>query len=236
MNIICLITFKPNKIWCDFLNQFKKYEIFVIVDDNHFDLHEFRNNYNNIKFIQIDEEQCKYSGFIDVNFIIGKLISGWDKALYYFALKYNSYDYIWFIEDDVFFMNEDTIADIDMEYDDDLLTNKFTISTGTENAWLWPTVLETIKLPPPYYNAMVCACRFSNTMMECISDYAFNNNRLFFLEALFPTIAIKNNLKYSNPVELSNIHYRYPHTKENINPFYLYHDVKDLNNHIYFRN
>ena len=29
-------------------------------------------------------------------------ISSWDKALYYFGVKYNDYDHVWLIEDDVF--------------------------------------------------------------------------------------------------------------------------------------
>ncbi len=84
MNLICLITFRPNTIWCDFLKLFNKYKIFIIVDDNHFDLTDFRNNYNYITFVQVDDNKCKSSGFIDTNFTLNKLISGWDKALYYF--------------------------------------------------------------------------------------------------------------------------------------------------------
>jgi len=38
MYAICLITFQPNKTWCDFLNLFNQYKIFIIVDDNNFDL------------------------------------------------------------------------------------------------------------------------------------------------------------------------------------------------------
>lgn len=72
--------------------------------------------------------------------------------------------------------------------------------------------------------------------MNRINDYASNYDTLFFLEALFPTIAIKNNLKYVCPVEFRNIYYRYEFEKENINEINLYHPVKDLNHHILFRN
>jgi hypothetical protein len=34
MNAICLITFRPNEIWCKFLNLFSNYNIFIIVDDD----------------------------------------------------------------------------------------------------------------------------------------------------------------------------------------------------------
>jgi hypothetical protein len=81
----------------------------------------------------------------------------------------------------------------------------------------------------------MCAVRFSNSMMKCINDYAKNNNTLFFLEALFPTIAIKNNLKYNNPIQMNNIIYRYDYKEENIDKNNLFHPVKDLTKHIYYR-
>ena len=88
---------------------------------------------------------------------------------------------------------------------------------------------------PPYYNGMMCAVRFSKNMIKCIIDYASKNKTLFFLEALFPTIAKKNNLKYSNPVEFNNIHYRHDFEIKNINDTNLYHPVKNLYDHICFR-
>jgi hypothetical protein len=101
-NCICLITLRPSVIWCNFLNKFSKYKIYIIVDDNEFKLYEFKNKYKNIDFIQIEDEKCKSNGYIDTNFIIKKLISGWDKALYYFGVENKNHDFIWFIEDDVF--------------------------------------------------------------------------------------------------------------------------------------
>ena len=97
MNVLCLITLVPNKIWCEFLNLFIKYQIFIIVDDNNFDLSEFKNNYINIQFIQIHNEKCKLNGYINTNFTIKKLISGWDKALYYFGVEYKNFNFVWFI-------------------------------------------------------------------------------------------------------------------------------------------
>ncbi len=65
---------------------------------------------------------------------------------------------------------------------------------------------------------------------------AEKHKTLLFLEALFPTVAIKNKLKYANPNEFNNIIYRYNYNKKDININNLYHPVKDLNNHIIFRN
>ena len=54
MNAICLITLRPNNIWCNFLNSFRKYQIFIIIDDNEFDCTFLKNKYTNITFIQIN--------------------------------------------------------------------------------------------------------------------------------------------------------------------------------------
>jgi hypothetical protein len=235
INAICLITFRPNKIWCDLFNKFNKYKIFLIIDDNDFDLSDFTDNYSNITFIKVEDEKCKSTGYVDVNFSLPKLISGWDKALYYFGVEDKKCDFIWFFEDDVFFNNEDTILQIDNQYiNDDLLSNEYRENIdGHKNDWHWHRL--TIEYPPPYYCGMMCAVRFSKKMMDCINEYAYKNKTLFFLEALFPTIAIKNNLKYNNPKEFNNIHYRYDFKKEDINVNELYHPVKDLNDHIYYR-
>ena len=133
MNVICLITFMPNKLWCNFLNLFDKYKIFIIVDNNNFNLHEFKNNYKNINFIQIEDIKCKLNGYKDTNFTLNKLISGWDKALYYFRVEDNNYDFVWFIEDDVFFYNEDTLLRIYSQYiNSDLLSNNYGENTNGE--------------------------------------------------------------------------------------------------------
>jgi len=235
MKAICLVTFQPNKIWCDFLNSFLQYKIFIVVDDNNFNLSAFRNEYININFIQVENKKCELNGYIDTSFTLGKLICGWDKALYYFGIENINYDFIWFIEDDVFFYNESAIVNIDNKYiDDDLLSNTYEENkNGNKNVWHYHRI--NINYPPPYYHGMMCAVRFSKNMIKYINEYAIKYRTLFFLEALFPIIAIKNNLKYSTPIEFNNIHYR----KENIHSFddinNIYHPLKNLNAHFYFR-
>lgn len=234
MNGLCIITFQPNSVWCDFLNSFKNYKIFIVVDDIHFDCKIFRKTYQNIVFIQINSEKCRNCGYSNMNFVIGKLVSGWDKALFYFG--YFPYpNFIWFIEDDVYFYNENTIQNIDCQYDsDDLLCSGYGVNmNGDKNVWHWGGI--HINYPPPYYNGMMCAVRLSNNMIKCIHNYALCHRTLFFLEALFPTIAMKNNLKIQSPHELNTIFYRANFQKKNINTTNLFHPVKNINQHIEFR-
>ena len=241
MNCICLITFQPRKIWCDFLNTFKHYKIFIIVDDNDFDLCVFKNEYTNINFITVKNETCKLSGYMNTNYMINKLISGWDKALYYFGLENTGventgYDFIWFIEDDVFFNNENTILNIDKQYvNEDLLSSPYYINKdGNKHTWNWSRI--NINFPPPYYHGMMCVVRFSKMMLKCINNYANLHKTLFFLEALFPTIAIKHKLKYATPNELSDIYYRHNFQQKDIRVNNFYHPVKNLKIHVFLRN
>ena len=233
MNAICLVTFRPNKIWCDFLDRFSNYKIFIIVDDNHFDLSDFL--YENIVFVKVEDEKCILNGYINSSFTLKKIISGWDKALYYFAIEENEYEFVWFLEDDVFFYDENTIIQIDKQYSsEDLLSNSFKESIdANKNEWHWNKI--DIEYPPPYYYGMMCIVRFSRKMISSINDYAYENNVVFFLESLFPTIAIKNRLIYANPIEFNNIFHKYNFENEDIDKNNLYHPVKELDQHIYYR-
>ena len=34
MKAICLLGLKPNQIWIEFLNKFKNYDIYIMIDDS----------------------------------------------------------------------------------------------------------------------------------------------------------------------------------------------------------
>jgi hypothetical protein len=236
MNGLCLITFQPHPVWCSFLNSFFNYKIFIIVDDNQFDCTFFKNRYTNITFVQIENDTCFQHGYRNMNFVIQKDISGWDKAMFGFALGlYASLHFVWFIEDDVYFYDENTIQQIDQKYiHEDLLSSGYRINIdGNKEYWHWSII--NIQFPPPYYNAMMCAVRLSQAMMNGIHYYATIVHTLFFLEALFPTLAFKNNLNVQTPHELNTIVYRAHYEKSDINTVNLYHPVKNMEKHIEFR-
>jgi len=211
-NCICIITRKPKKILLDFLKSIVHYDIYMVVDDNNEDYKDiFKYMYPNINFIQIDKNLCKDAGYMNVTLTIGrKDPSGWEKALYYFSRMNKRYNNVWFIEDDVYFYDENTLLNIDQAYpNSDLLSNKFEENKdGKLDDWHWDKIMSNIKFDPPYYKTMVCAVRMSNKLLECISNYAKQHNTLFFLEVMYVTLAIKNNLIYSTTPELHSIHWR----------------------------
>jgi len=232
MICICLICLKPTKEWLQFLSRFRTYHIYIVIDDN--SIH-YKTEYSRLHFIQIQERDCRGAGFTDMNFVIHKEVSGWEKAVYYFSTINRGYERVWFIEDDVFFYDEDTLLQIDAKFAaSDLLTNSYTENlTGSKDTWHWSKI--QIELSPPYYSAMVCATRMSRALLSKIGDYAFENKSLFFLEALFPTLCKRHQLQYDTPDELRTIRYRYDYTIRDIDTRSLYHPVKDMGRHRYFR-
>ena len=236
-NCLCLICVKPNDIWIDFLSNFKDYDIYIIIDDNNMIYNEKYLQYNNIQFIQIEDKDCIEGFFFDMSYGMSKCITGWDKAIYYFSVINTSFNHVWFFEDDVFFYDETTIKNIDLKYrDSDLLTNHYEENlTGSIDGWYhWHRL--TIFLPPPYYHAMCCAVRMSKLMLLKIKEYAIMHKRLFYLEALFPTLCKYNKLIYDFPDELKNIVYSNTYEIKDIDKLNIYHPIKDINVHKLYRN
>lgn len=232
---VCLICYKPNIIWFEFLSTFIKYDVYVIVDDNIEDYSAKYSKFKNINIVQIKDEVCESNGFTNMNFIINKTISGWEKAMYYFSTINTEYEHIWFFEDDVFFYNEDSLCNIDSKYpNSDLLSSPYEENiSGQKNYWHWGVI--DMNFLPPYYSAMVCCIRVSSCLLSQIKKYASKYKTLFFLEALFPTTCKKYKLQYDTPYELKNIVWRKDYTDEDINKTSLYHPVKDITKHEYYR-
>ena len=84
----------------------------------------------------------------------------------------------------------------------DLLYNRFNENrNGYKGYWLWDKI--KINYSIPYYSAPIIETRMSKNMLSKINIYATQNNSLFYIESLIPTISIKNHLLYLTP-ELNN--------------------------------
>lgn len=237
MNILCIISKNPEKRWCEFLNKFKNYKVYVVIDNNESDLTEYTTKYKNIVFVKIDDAKCKTTGYVKGEFSDNKLTNGWDKALYYFAVENTNYEFIWLMEDDVFFHNEDTLVQIDTKYKtEDLLSNLYYAKTDANrvNLWSWDSV--TIAYNEPHYSGSMNSVRVSKKMVNCINDYAVKNKQIFYYEALFPTVAVKNSLKYVTPTELSTVNVTPNYNRKDVNKNNVYHPETDLSTHLYYRN
>ena len=231
---ISLLVREPNMIWVNFLNSFKDdYDLHIIIDNYEYNTEDLELQYPNIKFIKINDNECKSAGFVNVNKVFPKSPTAWDKALYYFSVINENYDYVWFIEDDVYIPNKKILMDIDSKYTStDLLCNIYTINEdGNMNTWpFWDTAQHYFELP--WVSGLQCICRMSNKLLKKIKDFADEKHELTFLEVLFPTLAHQNNLSYLKPEEFKNVIYSQNYNNlDEIDANNIYHPMKIMNHH-----
>ena len=230
---ICLIIRSTNEQWLNFLNAFTLYDVYVIFDQSN-----VYKQYTNINIIDVDMVSCVKKGYQYMTFRFRKQITAWDKAMYYFCeLSEKTYDNIWFFEDDVFFNSEETLINIDKKdiENSDLIIKQNNRNDGEKNnIWLWNRLI--IKMEYPWFGTMACAFRISNNMLKCVKDYVEKNKRLMYMEVMFGTLAYHNNLKIFMPDELQSIIFKKIWSINDINENNLYHPVKNINDHLLYRN
>jgi hypothetical protein len=233
---ICILTRQYNKEWATFLNEFTQYPTYMMCDKENIMCRPFELG----QLFLIDPEECSRHKYTDSSTAtIDKKMISWDKALFYFIHKCSlPYDYIWFIEDDVFFHSEKTIMNIDSKFPStDLLTTFHDINHNGDAAvgWNhWYSVLHNIEYP--WAHSLICACRLSRPLLQKIGEYVSTHNSLFFIEAMFNTIAMQNDLTIAHPIEIRHtVQYDNKIEDSDMNPFFLYHPVKDCTKHYYYR-
>ena len=229
-NIIkCFLTLTPSEKFYNFVKQLPDIEnIYICIDDNHYNIPNYDGK---IKIIKINNQESIENGFHSSVLYFEKRAVSRDKALYYFYKNNINYDYIWFIEEDVFIPTIETIKNIDIKYpDNDLLVSSNYIVYEKHTDWHWRKINRQLngKLSPPYSISMICAIRCSKKLLECIFNHALKYKTLFLDEAMFNTIALHNNLNIKDIEELKTIVFRNKLTKKDININNLYHPVKSI--------
>lgn len=239
MNIIkCFLTVTPCEKFYNFVKQLHDIDnIYICIDNNDYNI----DNYDEkIKIIKINDNESIEKGFHSVihpNF--GRKCCSRDKALYYFYKNDIDYDYIWFIEEDVFIPTIETIKNIDIKYpDNDLLVSGNHTIYEKRTDWHWDLVNKQLsnKISLPYSNAMICTIRCSKKLLEYIFSHALKYKSLFLDEVMFNTLALHNNLNIKVIEELKTIVWRKEWTKNEINVNNLYHPVKSIEDQYKLRN
>jgi len=240
-NAICILSTNSNIETFTFAETLKNenYDVFICIDKNNGTISDF--DISKIQIINCDEKECKDNHFFgSVVYCIDRACSR-DKALYYFCKINKKYDYIWFLEEDVFIPNKETIIKIDEKYkNSDLLSsfNDIKKSENDNNCIYWQHWYRNEnKIAYPWAHSMISAVRVSKNLLKCISEFVKINRCLLFDELLFNTIELQNNLIIDNPIELSNIIFSFDDIiPDNINPDFLYHPIKNLKKQIELRN
>lgn len=207
-----------------------------------------------VQFITIDDNICSSEGYRNMNYCVPKNPSAWDKAIYYFCKIDPSYDYVWFLEDDVFVSSIHAVSNVDKIYGHaDLLCKENTIITDGHTSG-WTHRFQALEHHPlPWYISMICACRISRALLQKIKEYVDIHHTLFYLEIMVNTISMHHDLTVVNPIELRTIMpssevgkrvRRYnkdgkytwvQQTMDHVEPNYFYHPMKDFALHDKFR-
>jgi hypothetical protein len=227
--IKCFLTVTPNEKFYDFIKLLPDIEhIYICIDNNNYNIPNYDGK---VRIIKICNKTCESEGFQNTHSII-KGSTSREKALYYFYKNNISFDYIWFIEEDVFIPTIETIKNIDIKYpDSDLLVSGNHVIHEKQVNWRWSLVNEQLngKLSLPYSCApMICAIRCSKQVLEPIFAYALKYKTLFFCEVMFNTMALHKNLNIKVIDELKTIVWRNNWKKNEININNLYHPVKSI--------
>jgi hypothetical protein len=234
---VAFLTTTPHEATLAFSREVRDtgFDVFVICDD------EQQFNIVNDGIIHISDELCQNWKYVDSNINststhIKKNPIAWDKMLLFFCEFAKEYDFVWVFEDDCFIPSVETIQHLHLKYRNfHLVTPNNFQNDGSAMDWHWRDIYPKIK--GPYAYSMVCACGLSRNMLNAVQDYKNKNNSLLYIEVMFNTLALHNELKVIDAFELKSIVWMGDWT---IDEFLLlsnniFHPRKDIENHYIMR-
>jgi hypothetical protein len=223
--VVCLMCVCPNDIVLSFAKKISKsYAVYIICDDIYCSTAE--ESY--ATFIKISDEEVTQANYTKSNVAINKIPSAWDKAIYYFCVKDISPSHVWFIEEDVFVPRVSILNEMDEKYPEADLIAKQNVEHKDDPDFIWWHDAEGM-LDEPLYRSLVCATRVSRALLTKISEFVEQHRRLVFIEIMFNTLVVKNNMSLAMPDELSTIIWRHNWNEDVVDQDHIYHPVKDLN-------
>jgi hypothetical protein len=234
---VSFLTVNPQNETIEFAKEIKKlgFDVFIIYDND-------KLTFNDEMFIKINDSECIEKCYTNSNISsnsthIAKNPIAWDKFIYFFCELNTNYDFVWVFEDDCFIPSINAFEKLNLKYNSyDLVTPNNFINKGNQVDWHWREIYP--KINPPYAYSMVCASGISKELFKCIKQYQNENNSLFYIEVMFNTLALHNNLSVVSPKELKSIVWM---GKWDLNEFLLlpdniFHPRKDIENFNNLRN
>ena len=164
--------------------------------------------------------------------------SAWDKAFYTISYNelYNKYNYFFFIEDDVYSKNYETlisfIMDAQSEFSVDFITKQIRPKSHHPQWKHWQEdYTNEFSNPSQSFNPL---CRLSKRLIEKILLYKEQHKFFNFHEILFASLCLEYNLSYINYIEnnilnkyIGNFRYYPIMIESDINDILIHHPVKD---------
>jgi hypothetical protein len=186
-----------------------------------------------------DDEKLLSTGFFNLTrspYI--KKPSAWDKG-FYTVSEYNlleQYDYFYFVEDDVYSKNYETlisfIKDAQSEFSVDFITKQIRPRSHHPQWKHWQEdYTNEFSNPSQSFNPL---CRLSKALIEKILLYKEQYKSFNFHEILFASLCLEHNLSYINYIEnnilnkyIGNFTYYSIMIESDINDILIHHPVKD---------
>lgn len=231
---VAFITKEPHACLLKFAQEVSDvgFDVFVVSDDESSD----KNVY------WVEDSICNALGYRNAHIwensgSIKKQITAWDKMLYLFCEIETRYDFVWVFEDDCFIPSVETIQHLHLKYRNaHLVTPNNFKNDGTQMDWHWRWIYDKCK-HGPYAYSMVSACGLSRDMLNEVKRFVQRELQLFFIEAMFNTLALQKGLKVVEAFELKSVVWQ---GEWGINEFLLlpnniFHPRKDIENHIALR-
>jgi hypothetical protein len=216
------------------------FDVYIITDEKYRNK-DILNVNHNFKIVFIEDDVCRGANYINSNISdnsthIKKNPIAWDKMLYYFCEVKRYYDSLWVFEDDVFIPSYETLLNLDKKYlKYDLVTPNNFLKSDTALDWHWKHIIP--KIDPPYYFSMVCACKLSDKMLRCVKEYVEKNKELFYIEVIFNTLAMQNNLNVTDALELKSVVWQGEWGMDEfiLLPNNVFHPKKNIEDYFYLR-
>lgn len=204
----CLLTRTINIEYVKFLEEIKNksdIDVYILCDDNSVLIPE-----SDISILRYDNKFMKTTNYTHSTYVTtSNDILAWDKAIYHFCEIDTSYDYVFFIEDDIFIPTIESISYINNKYQDDLLCKGNIGFKEDDNEdiskWHWKHLKGTLQLP--WYASMVCGIRVSKRLLQEIKKVINKVQNIPFIEGLFNTIAVHNGFSINTIDEFKQICY-----------------------------
>ncbi len=225
---VCLLSRGvPDPIWLDFLNESTEYDNYVVVDSAI--PGDLSKKYPNVKFIWIPDEVCLQNNYTNSDYVFKPIVAT-DRAYYYFGRENAKYDYVWFIEDDVWFNSMDNLKRLDQKYTTaDLIVPGEAEHTPDDKWPHWHQIQN--RLPQPWSHWIICACRISRKLLQKMDDLVKEQESLIYKEIMFHTLAKQNKMEIRTPEELKNVTWKDDVLNMPHKDGYLYHPIKNVDMH-----
>jgi hypothetical protein len=167
-----------------------------------------------VRFLKIADKDCLDAGFNNSADPSFKPVIAQDRAMYYFSKVDTSFNYVWFVEDDVYIPRPNLLHELDKAYVDKQLIITSHVSREKDPAWNWWALADASPLKGKHHHSMACVVRLSKAMLQKVQEFANTHKRLVFVEFMFNTIAANENMSVATPEEFSKIVWKYKHESD----------------------